>query len=95
MIIKLVNEKITTGDQPKEFKDIDEDMAEEDESEEGEADLIFKVKLERPDPAGVKISKKNVCLVTIVRSEDEDKNSASQRKLLQFYLSMQDPTWSQ
>ena len=95
MIIKLVNEKITTGDHPKEFKDIDEDMGEEDESEEGEADLIFKVKLERPDPAGVKISKKNVCLVTIVRSEDEDKNSASQRKLLQFYLSMQDPTWSQ
>lgn len=83
MIIKLVNDKITTGDNPKEFKDVDEEDGEEEEgSEEGEPDLIFKVKLDKPDPAGVKISKKNVCLVTIVRSEDEDKNAASQRKLL-------------
>ena len=85
MIIKLVNEKITTGDNPKEFKDLDEED-EPEESEDEEPDLIFKVKLDKPDPAGVKISKKNVCLVTIVRSEDEDKNAASQRKLLQFYL---------
>lgn len=94
MIIKLVNEKITTGDNPKEFKDLDEED-EPEESEDEEPDLIFKVKLDKPDPAGVKISKKNVCLVTIVRSEDEDKNAASQRKLLQFYLQMQDPTWGQ
>jgi len=78
VIIKLVNEKITTGDNGKEFKDIDEEEKEEDEeSEDGEPDLIFKIKLDKPDPAGVKISKKNVCLVTIVRSEDEDKNAAS------------------
>ena len=60
MIIKLVNDKITTGDNPKEFKDVDEEDGEEEEgSEEGEPDLIFKVKLDKPDPAGVKISKKN------------------------------------
>jgi hypothetical protein len=64
----------------------EEQKSEEEESEDEEPDLIFKVKLDKPDPLGVKISKKNVCLVTIVRSEQEDKDAASQRKLLQFYL---------
>lgn len=57
--------------------------------------MIFKVKLDKPEPAGVKISKKNVCLVTLVRSEEEDKSAASQRKLIEFYLAMADPSWSQ
>lgn len=97
VIIKLVNENIKAGE-GKEFKGMDEEEKEEDDeegSEEGEPDLIFKIKLDKPEPAGVKISKKNVCLVTIVKSEDEDKNAASQRKLIQFYLTMQDPTWGQ
>lgn len=52
----------------------DDKVAEEDEgSSEEQADVMFKVKLENPFPEEVKISKKNVCLVTIVRSEDEDK----------------------
>lgn len=42
----------------------------EEESEE-ECDVIFKIKLEKPEPSEVKISKKNVCLVTIVRSGEE------------------------
>lgn len=80
----------------KEFKDVDDGMEEEEEgSEEGEPDLIFKVKLDKPEPTGVKISKKNVCLVTLVRSEEEDKMAQSQRKLIEFYLAMQDPSWSQ
>ena len=29
-------------------------------------DVMFKVKLEKAEPQGVKISKKNVCMVTIV-----------------------------
>jgi hypothetical protein len=44
------------------------------------------VKLESPFPEEVKISKRNVCLVTIVRSEDEEKNQDDRQKLLQFYL---------
>lgn len=98
MIIKLVNEKLGATDNIKEFKDLgDDDMGsvEEEGSEEGEPDLIFKVKLDKPEPNGVKISKKNVCLVTLVRSEEEDKNAASQRKLIEFYLAMKEPTWSQ
>jgi hypothetical protein len=70
VIIKLVNEKIGAGEDVKEFKDVGEDDEEEEEgSEEGEPDLIFKVKLDKPEPNGVKISKKNVCLVTLARSE--------------------------
>jgi len=46
---------------PTNKKGEDED---EDDSED-EPDVMFKVKLEKPEPAGVKISKKNVCLVTI------------------------------
>lgn len=89
MIIKLVNEKIGTGEDPKEFKDVgEEDENEEEGSEEGDPDLIFKVKLDKPEPNGVKISKKNVCMVTLIRNEEEDKNAASQRRLIEFYLSM-------
>ena len=70
VIIKLVNEKIGAAEDVKEFKDVgDEDEEEEEGSEEGEPDLIFKVKLDKPEPNGVKISKKNVCLVTLARSE--------------------------
>ena len=38
-----------------------------------ECDRIFKVKLEKPEPSEVKITKKNVCMVTIVQQEDHDK----------------------
>lgn len=86
VIIKLVNEKIGANEDVKEFKDIDgeDDIGdgEEEGSEEGEPDLIFKVKLDKPEPNGVKISKKNVCLVTLVKNEEEDKMAASQRKLI-------------
>jgi len=44
----------------------DEDK--EGSSEEDEPDKIFKIKLSNPEPNGVKISKKNVCLVRIVKS---------------------------
>jgi len=33
-------------------------------------DVMFAVKLERPEPNGVKISKKNICLVNILGSGD-------------------------
>jgi hypothetical protein len=42
------------------------------ESSEEKCDVMFKVRLEKPEPEGVKISKKNVCIVTIVAAEDAD-----------------------
>ena len=95
--IKLVNEKIG-GDDAKEFKEEKEEEGEgegEEGSEEADPDLIFKVKLDKPEPLGVKISKKNVCLVTLTRSEEEDKLAESQRKLISLYLEMAEPTWGQ
>jgi hypothetical protein len=47
--------------------------ADDDESAEEVCDVIFKVKLEKPEPQEVKISKKNVCLVTIVKGDDAEK----------------------
>lgn len=63
------------------------DEDEEGSSDEGEPDVMFKVKLEKPEPAGVKISKKNVCLVTISKSEEIDKEEEDKRKLIEYFLS--------
>ena len=54
---------------------------------------MFKVKLEKPEPAGVKISKKNVCLVTISKNEEFDKEEEDKRKLIEFYLAQKEKTW--
>jgi len=48
---------------------------------------MFKVKLDKPEPAGVKISKKNVCLVTISKNEEFDKEEEDKKRLIEFYLS--------
>jgi len=53
--------------------DEEEEKAEEgEESDEEDCDLMFKVKLEKPEPAGVKISKRNVCLVTICKGNHHE-----------------------
>lgn len=65
-----------------------------EDSEEGEPDVMFKVKLEKPEPAGVKISKKNVCLVTISNNEEFDKEEDDKRKLIEYYLAQKDVTWT-
>lgn len=40
------------------------------------------VKIEKAEPEMVKISKKNVCLVTILQNEDESKGIIEEQKLL-------------
>ena len=54
---------------------------------------MFKVKLEKPEPAGVKISKKNVCLVTISKNEEFDAEEDAKRRLIEYYLNQKDVTW--
>ena len=44
---------------------INEDDDEEEEEQEEGTDVMFKIKLEKPDPDQVKISKRNACIVTI------------------------------
>lgn len=59
--IMLVNDKIPQIDGK--TKGVDE---EDDEQGDEIGDVTFKVRLEKAEPASVKISKKNVCMVTIV-----------------------------
>lgn len=80
--IQLVKEKVNN---------IDEKMAEktggdDEESSDEVNEVIFKVKLEKPEPEGVKISKKNVCFVTIVKGDGAGGEDDANKKLLQYYL---------
>lgn len=50
-------------------------------------DIIFKIKLEKPEPTEVKISKKNVCLVSICKSDEFNNEERDNNKLLEYYLS--------
>jgi len=71
--IELVIDKYKGGKTNNDKIDPD-DVADEDEEEidqgEDAQDVMFKVKIEKPQPSEVKISKKNICLVTIVQNED-------------------------
>jgi hypothetical protein len=66
--IQLVNIDIPNIDKIGATKD-DEEHKEEDEESEEDCDLMFKVKLEKPEPSGVKISKRNICMVTICKGD--------------------------
>lgn len=57
-------------------------------------DVMFKVKLDKAEPQGVKISKKNVCLVTIVQNEDVQKEQEGHAKLMEYFMLSQEKTWS-
>lgn len=69
-----------------------------DDGEEGQAeeavDLMFKVLIHKAEPEAVKISKKNVCIVTIVQ-QDDDNNEDENEKLLNYFLQVREPTWGQ
>lgn len=64
------------------------------DSDDEVCDLIFKIKLEKPDPTEVKISKKNVCLVTILKNKENENEVDDHKKLLEYYLSQKEVTWS-
>jgi len=55
---------------------------------------MFKIRLEKPQPEGVKISKKNVCIVTIVKSDDAEGEIDADKKLLEYYLQQKEVTWA-
>lgn len=66
-------------------------------SEDGESDapdLMFKVKIEKAEPVGVKISKRNTCIITILQNEEQNKDVAEE-KLLEYFLASKEPSWSQ
>ena len=65
------------------------------DSEEGEVqDKMFKVTLSRAEPAAVKISKKNVCIVHINKKEDEDVNEEHE-KMMEYFMATREANWGQ
>jgi solute carrier family 8 (sodium/calcium exchanger) len=56
---------------------------------------MFKIVLEKAEPAEVKISKKNVCHVTIVQNEMVQKEQDQASKLMGYFLETQEITWGQ
>lgn len=67
-------EKLVTVKLVKEAEKAEETAPEgqgEDEEGDGPADLMFRVVLENPEPAVVKLTRKNVAFVTIVNSEGD------------------------
>lgn len=79
-----------TQDKGKEDGDDIEEASEKDEA----ADLMFKVLLLNPSPEGVRISKKNICIVRISQ-EDQSNVEDENEKLLQYFLQVREPTWGQ
>jgi len=86
--IKILKDKTETE------KDVDAKPDDEKSSEDEATEVLFKVKLEKPDPTEVKISKKNCCMVTIVKGDDENIDQDENQKLLEYYLSQRDVTYS-
>ena len=71
--------------------------AEGDENSEEEelVEVMFKVIIEKSEPEGVKISKRNCCIVTIVSGGEEETQMMQEQKLLEYFLSTREPSWPQ
>lgn len=55
---------------------------------------MFRVVLEKPEPKLVKLSRKNVVLVTITHDKNHQEEADEKEKLIEFYMSQKNPTWS-
>lgn len=47
---------------------------------------MFKIKLEKPEPDTVKISKKNVCIVTISPNEEGSNEQDEHQKMVEYFV---------
>jgi len=48
---------------------------------------MFRVVLEKPEPKLVKLSRKNVVLVTITHDKNHQEEADEKEKLIEFYMS--------
>ena len=90
--ISIVNDKVhhIDGKPPGKTADGDENSAEEEAVE-----VMFKVIIEKSEPVGVKISKRNRAIVTIVSGGEEETQMIQEQKLLEYFLSTREPSWKQ
>lgn len=96
--VELAKPDPIADDKAEATKKADSDEGEEKndseaEEEEEEQDLVFTIKLSDPKPEGAKISRNNVCIVTISHSEDFEAQQEVQQKLLELYLANKQPNW--
>lgn len=71
----------------------------QDEDEEGSSeenlDVMFKVKIEKAEPVGVKISKRNTCIITIIQADANEAEAIQEEKLMAYFLDAREPSWGQ
>lgn len=89
--ISIVNDKVHHIDGKPPGKTDGDENSEEEEARE----VMFKVIIEKSKPVGVKISKRNCAIVTIVSGGEESSQIIQEQKLLEYFLSTRDPTWRQ
>lgn len=66
------------------------------EEKDDQQSVIFYVKISEPSPAGVHISKRNICQVEIVpdHQEIEEEELAEKQKLIEYFVEQNDDSWS-
>jgi len=92
--IFLVTDKVHNIEGKGMIEDDEEKPAGEEEEEEPH-DLMFKVKLEKAEPEAIKISKKNICIVSISQSSEDVGGGESQAKLVDYFIKNKKPTFFQ
>lgn len=86
--------KYATGINAEKETEIDDDNDDEDSmSDEDIAGPKFKVIIEKAEPAGVKVSKKNACIIEIINHELEIKKDEEHTQLLNYFVGQKKPTW--
>jgi hypothetical protein len=65
----------------------------EKDSEVENPEKMFKVVLSEPKPDNLQISKKNVCIITILQNSEGDKELMREKALLEYFFEQQEPTW--
>ncbi len=66
---------------------MNEEVKGSERSDEEDDTVLFAVKLSDPTPEGVKISKKNICLIEIVPDTSSlDKENEEMDKLIHYFL---------
>jgi solute carrier family 8 (sodium/calcium exchanger) len=70
----------------------------QDEGAEKSSDeaVIFYIKISDPNPAGVHISKRNICQVNIVPEDEEieEEEQAEKAKMIEFFVEQNDDSWA-
>lgn len=92
--ISIVNDKVHHMEE-KDQKPSSKTDGDENSEEEEAREVMFKVVIEKAEPVGVKISKRNRAIVTIVSGQEEEPYIIQEQKLLEYFLSTREPSWKQ